>query len=136
MKALWREHGLTFGKSQVTALGATGVDFCTLVFAVEVLGLHYLLGVVLGALAGGTANYLWNRRWAFGSSGTVSSEAARYAFVSAGSLLWNVALVYVFTAWLGLVYFASKLIVAVLVGFGWNYPLHRYWVFVKEEEHA
>ena len=138
MKALSQNHRKTFGRSQVTALLATAVDFGLLLILVEIVGLYYVGAVALAAAAGAVANYVANRMWAFESIGAVPAEVGRYVAVSTASLGWNVLLVWAITEQLGIVYLYSKVIVAILVGVLWNYPMHKYWVFLanKEPDHG
>jgi putative flippase GtrA len=84
-----------------------------------------------GALAGALTNFTLNRLWAFdhGRHRPIAHQGLRYFLVSAGSLVLNTALVFFFTEFGHLRYLISKAIAAVAVGWGWNYPLHRYFVF-------
>ena len=125
-----QNHGRTFTRSQATAVLASAVDFGTMVVLVELLGLYYVPAVALGAAAGGVTNFTANRKWAFGSNGRVRTEAQRYLLVSAASMGWNVLLTWGLTELLGLQYMLSRISASVLVGFLWNYPLHKYWVFL------
>lgn len=134
MKQLWLEHRRTFGKSQVTALFATAIDYSCLLFLVEILGVYYVPAVAAAALLGAVANFLANRIWAFGSAGMLGKEAVRYGITSLGSLAWNVLLVWLVTSQLGLVYYFSKIAVGIFVGIVWNYPLHKYWVFLPNSK--
>jgi putative flippase GtrA len=125
----------TFGKSQLTALAATAVDFSVLYFFASILHLYYVFAVALGALTGGGTNFLLNRKWAFSSGGKLATESIRYILVSLASMGLNVLFVFLLTELLGWFYLISKIATAVAVGFLWNYPLHRYWVF-KGKEYA
>ena len=52
-------------KSQLTAAVATGVDFTVYVLTVELVSVWYVLGVGLGAAAGGVTAFILNRQWSF-----------------------------------------------------------------------
>lgn len=120
----------SFGRAQVSSIVATAVDFGTLFASVEIFGLWYVLGTALGAALGAITNFLLGRHWSFeASSGGASGQAFRYALVSSGSLLLNSAGVYAFTEYFGLKYGFSKIVVSLLVGFFFNFPLHRRYVF-------
>lgn len=120
----------------MTALAATVVDFSTLYCLVEFAHVYYVAATALAALAGAATNFTLNRTWAFNDHGgaRLRQQGLRYALVSAGSLALNTLLVFCFTEFGGLRYLISKAIAAVTVGWGWNYPLHRYYVFPRTEE--
>ena len=102
----------------------------------EFAHVYYVLATALGALCGAITNFTLNKVWAFEHRhGRLRAQGARYALVSGGSLALNTGLVFSLTEYGGLRYLVSKAIAAVLVGWCWNYPLHRYFVFppLKEE---
>jgi len=107
-----------------------------MVILVEFFSVYYVLAVAFAAALGGVVNFILNRQWAFRSNLHVGHEAFRYFLVSAGSLAWNTLLVWFFTEHLIAAYFLSKVMVVLMVGIIWNYPLHRYWVFVKSAAKA
>ena len=120
----------SFSRSQLASLIATAVDFGTLVFSVEVLGLWYVTATALGAFVGAVTNFLIGRHWSFmATHGHWRRQGFRYALVSFSSLFLNSTGVYLFTEWGGFHYPVSKLIVALLVGVFFNFPLHRSYVF-------
>lgn len=126
--AFWK----SFSRAQVASLVATGVDFGLLVLLVERAGLWYVAAATIGAFCGAVANFLLNRHWSF-EAATLrwESQALRYGLVSGGSLLLNVAGVYGLTEVAGSPYAVSKLVTAVVVGWLFNYPLHRAFVFAE-----
>lgn len=120
----------SLGRAQVAALAATAVDFGTLFFATERLGLWYVFSTGIGAILGAVTNFALNRHWSFEASDREwGPQATRYAAVSAGSLGLNMLGVYAFTDGAGLKYGVSKVLTAVLVGLLFNFPLHRRYVF-------
>lgn len=97
---------------------------------VELLGVWYVLATALGALTGAVVNFLLGRFWSFEAQDKPpQGQAFRYAVVSVGSLLLNAGGVYAITEWGGLKYGYSKLIVSLLIGFFFNFPLQRHYVF-------
>ncbi|MBK7397523.1 MAG: GtrA family protein [Myxococcales bacterium] len=122
------------GKHQVSALVATGVDFGVMIALVELLRLSPVLATVLGALSGAVTNFTLGRSWTFAAKeGAPAGQAMRYLVVSAASLGWNALGVHVGVK-LGVPYVAARVVVAILISFLWNFPLHRYFVF-KEARH-
>lgn len=124
-----RAHGRTFSRCQMTALLASAADYATLVILVEYALMDYRWAVAFGASVGACLNFVTNHTWAFESNASIASALGRYLAVSAGSLAWNVLLVWLVTERAGYPYYISKAIVSVIVGVFWNYPFHRYWVF-------
>ena len=117
-------------RSQLVALLATAVDFAVMVALVEGLQLHYLAATALGALSGGVTAFLGNRHYSFlASHGRFAPQSLRYALVWIGSITLNVVLVYAMTDGAALPYTWSKVLTAVVVGAGFNFPLHRWYVF-------
>lgn len=136
--AAYHSHAKTFSRANITAFAATVVDFGVLAALVELAHVHYVPATSCGAVAGAITNFLLNKYWAFEHKhGRLYAQGARYAIVSFGSLLLNTFFVFCLTEFAGLMYLKSKTIAAIAVGWGWNYPLHRYFVFppVKASKH-
>jgi putative flippase GtrA len=124
----------TFSKAQASAVFATLVDFGTLMIWVEVLSGFYPIGVALGATLGALSNFFLNRHWSFQTAAhPMKSQMMRYFIVFLGSVVLNTGGVWAVTEGFHLHYFASKIAVALAVGFLYNYPLQRYFVFKKEQ---
>ena len=117
-------------RSQVAALTATAVDFCSLIFLVEIGRVWYVTATATGACLGAFVNFILGRHWTFmAHDESVRGQALRYAAVAAMSLVLNSLGVYFLTAYLNIHYAISRLITAVLVGVLFNFPLHRRFVF-------
>jgi putative flippase GtrA len=127
----YRQHRKTFVRAGiVTSLAATVVDFTTLYCLVQFAHLYYVYATACGAAAGAVTNFTLNRYWAFQSTDDAfHKQGLRYLAVSTGSLLLNTLLVFFFTEFIHLMYLVSKVCAALCVGWFWNYPLHRYFVF-------
>ena len=121
-----------FLRSQGSAALATAVDFGVFLFLYKVIGIYYVWATAIGATCGAVCNFVINRYWAFKvSNGKMSKQAIRYIIVALGSLLLNTYGLYLFTEFSGLDPFYGKIVVSLLVGWCFNYVLHRYWVFKK-----
>lgn len=130
-----RTHGRSFSRANLTALAATSVDFGTLVALVELGGVFYVTATACGAIGGGITNFLLNKYWAFEHRhGSTAAQSVRYTLVSGASLVLNTSLVFCLTEFGGLMYLKSKVITALAVGWFWNYPLHRYFVFPPQRQ--
>ncbi len=132
----FRSLGL-LAKHQAGAAFATLLDFGIMIGTVEIDLLRPVPATAVGAAVGGLTNFVLGRRWIFhAATGGLAPQALRYAIVSVGSLVLNSVGVHVAIGPLGLRYVLARCIVAVLVGVGWNFPLHRYFVFGRSARGA
>ena len=114
---------------QLSSLVATGVDYCIMIACVSLFGLSPVVGTVIGAMCGAVTSFTLGRRWVFDAKkGDLRGQALRYAMVSAVSLCCNAG-----GEWLlvrvGLQYIAARVVTSAVVGIGWNFPMHRHFVF-------
>ena len=124
------------GKHQASSLIATAVDFGAMIAAVQLAHVSLVLGTVIGATCGATANFALGRNWTFrATGGGARGQAARYAMVSLASLGWNALGMELLGVMLGLQYVVARLIVALVVSLAWNFPMQRYFVF-RTKGHA
>lgn len=119
---------------QLSSLVATGVDYCVMILCVSVLGLSPVVGTIIGALCGAVTSFTLGRRWVFDArNGNLRGQALRYAAVSTLSLCGNAG-----GEWLlvrvGLHYVLARVIASAVVGIGWNFPMHRHFVFRADED--
>jgi putative flippase GtrA len=84
-------------------------------------------------VSGALTDFSLKRHWAFDreKKAPVTHEGLRYLVVSAGSLVLNLACSYLFVDGLHAYPVAGVIAASVVVGFIWNYPLHRLYVFRK-----
>jgi putative flippase GtrA len=135
MRALtFREDSLprpirSIGFHQLAAFAATLVDFAVMTALVELLAFTPPSATALGAFSGGATNFVLGRRYVFGDAGDgLARQASRYALVSFGSLLLNVAGEALLVS-PGLHYLAARIVVSFVVSLGFNYPAQRFFVF-------
>jgi putative flippase GtrA len=89
-----------------------------------------VIAVACGAVAGAVSNFYLNRHWSFKATHVdAHQQALKYALVSTGSLCLNTGGVYMVTEHLHVHYAISVVIVSLLVGFLFNFPLQRGFVF-------
>ncbi|MDB4968884.1 MAG: CDP-diacylglycerol--glycerol-3-phosphate 3-phosphatidyltransferase [Myxococcales bacterium] len=114
---------------QLSSLVATGVDYCIMIVCVSVFGLSPVLGTVVGALCGAVTSFTLGRRWVFDARrGNLRSQALRYALVSTVSLIGNAGGEWLLVRW-HLQYVLARVLASTVVGIGWNFPMHRHFVF-------
>ena len=118
-----------FSKAQVAAFVGGIVDYGIMVFLTEIFGVHYLYSIIAGGIIGAFANYAINRKWSFKSTGAVNKEILKFGLVALGSIALKSGGTYMLTEYLALDYKVSRLIIDAFVSLGFNYVLHRLWVF-------
>jgi putative flippase GtrA len=121
----------TLARHQLSSAVATAVDFGTMALLVEKAGVLPGMATLVAASVGAVVNFTLNRRHTFegARSGGMTGQALRYWLVSSASALFNAAGVHVGVRLLGGPYLLVRAAVAVSVGLGWNYPMHRLFVF-------
>jgi putative flippase GtrA len=119
-----------FVRANLSSTAATAVDWA-LVTTLVLLRVHYLVAAAAGAVGGAAADFSLKRHWAFDRAvkGAVHHEGVRYLLVSACSLGWNLLFSWALVDGLGLPPVPGVIAASVVVGFAWNYPLHRLFVF-------
>jgi len=115
-------------RNAAAALMATGIDFALFSTLVK-LGVLPPVATLLGAVSGGIVNFTMNRSWTFDASGSKRTMARRYVLVSGASAALNASLVAALL-WIPEQHVTiSWLVARGLIFLGWNYPLHRDYVF-------
>lgn len=137
-----KKHSLfVFLRAQASAQFATLADFILTFVCFRWLGLYYLLATSIGAITGGLTNCIVNYKWAFATQDCKFKWVLfKYILVWIGSFVLNVGGVYLLVEFLKTYTFLweqassfyliiSKIIISTIVSVGWNYLLHRYFVF-------
>lgn len=119
-----------FGRSVLTSLLTTALDFGTLIGLTELFGVEYVLSTWIGTVVGSLANFTINKQWAFSARGAPAIPAlGRFVLVQLGASALHTAGVWLLTRFGRLPYPVSKLVVATAVYLVWNFPLNRWFVF-------
>lgn len=125
----------TFFKAQLSSLFATVLDFTVTIFLVEALKINYVESTILGAFAGAIGNFYVNKYWAFDTGKTqLKKQSYRYSVVWVGSVILNASGIYLLSHFFKTAYVIAKIIVAIVVGVGFNYTLQKRYVFNSHEE--
>lgn len=123
-----------FFKAQTASIFATLADFLMTFFLVEVCHQHYVFAAAFGAITGAAVNFNINRYWTFNvTTQSVKKQSYKYTLVWTGSLILNLAGTYLLTQFLSINYLISKTIIAICVGFSFNYTLQKNYVFATEK---
>jgi putative flippase GtrA len=114
----------------VASFVATAFDYGVLFGLTEICHVYYVIAVACGAFSGAVSNFFLNRHWSFKATHVdVQKQGLKYALVSGGSLCLNTGGVYLVTEYLHVHYAISVVVVSLLVGFLFNFPLQRGFVF-------
>lgn len=121
---------LTFIKAQASSLIATFLDFSTTIVLVNFFFQDPFISSVVGTTCGGIANFMINRYWVFeAAENKMGAQAFRYFLVWIGNLGLNAAGMYLILYLTEWNYVVSKALVALVVGFGYNYVFQKKLVF-------
>ena len=130
-----------FLRAQLSAQFATLADFILTYVCFQWLGIYYVMATSIGAITGGVVNCVINYKWAFATKDCqFKCVFFKYVLVWIGSFVLNVGGVFLLVELLqhhtylwerasGFYLIIAKIIVSVIVSVGWNYVLHRYFVF-------
>lgn len=126
-----------FVRANLSSTLASGAEY-VLVTALVVVHVHYLYAATAGAVTGAIVDFWLKRHWAFdrAAKGAVHHEGLRYLAVSATSLGLNLALAYALVDGLRVPAVPGVIGASIVVGFAWNYPLHRLYVFRTARRHG
>jgi len=95
------------------------------------VGVYYVIAAAAGAIVGAITDFSVKKWWVFDAAkrGRVEHQAARYALVSAIGAGLNSAFSYALVDGLHIQKNLGVILASCVVGFGWNYPMHRLYVF-------
>ncbi|MFA4860795.1 glycosyltransferase [Methanoregula sp.] len=120
-------------------VGLTGivVNMGLLYYLKEYVGLYYLVASFIAIEISILNNFLWNDLWTFRTQEKqkLSSRWHRllaFNLVSAGGVVINLGLLYLFTSVFGVYYLISNLI-GILVAFLWNFIINRNITWIKKK---
>jgi len=120
----------SFLRYNASAYTATFFDYGVFLFCLEILNIYYPIATFIGATTGATVAFLLGRNWTFrNKEEVITKQSMKFLAVVAGSILLNTLGVYLVTEYIGINEKISKIIVAVFVGVGYNFPMQRYFVF-------
>lgn len=123
----------TFGRSVITSIFSTAVDYGVLNALYYWLHVDYRIATFIASTIGFLTNFTLNRWWAFEArEGKLHWQFVRSLPIQVGSTTWQVLGMWLFVDGFGVAVWISKLIVAMLVYLGWNYPMNRHFVFGKK----
>jgi len=117
-------------RAQVSTGIATGLEWL-LMTGLLLAHVHYLNAVVAGAILGAAIDFSLKRWWVFSAGpGIFGTQAVRYTLVSTASVGLNAAAAYGLVGVAGAPPLPGVILASIFVGVGWNYPMHRFFVYV------
>ena len=120
----------TLLRSQASAFIASIVDFLLTICLVEGPGMAAGTANMAGNVTGGVVNFFLNRQWTFrATDGRISKQALKYLLVWIGYIGLSYVAIVVGTEWFNMHYLLVKVGSAVLLAIGYNYMLHKHFVY-------
>jgi putative flippase GtrA len=116
-------------RHHLAAILSTIADYTLMIVCVELFGLDPTPATAVGAFAGAATNFTLGRFFTYRDRSDVATQTSRYILVSAMSLGLNALGEHLFHDVLGLQYLVARVITSLIVSNGWNYPMHRFFVF-------
>lgn len=126
----------TFLKAQVSSFAGSVVDYTTMVLLTELAGVFYSYSIIISGIVGAFVNFYVSRNWAFGANKTELEykQVMRFACMVLGSVLLKSYGTHFFTTLSGIDYKITRLMVDLVVAFGFNFPLQKYWIFAAPQQ--
>jgi putative flippase GtrA len=134
----------TFLRAQLSSQLASITDFVITIILANLFDLYYVYATFIGSVCGGITNCVVNYRWTFKTMNVKKRYVAiRYLMVWIASIFLNTFGIFLMTELLKKIpllmkvpdffydniFIISKIVVSLLVGFVWNYNMHRLFVF-------
>ncbi len=119
-----------FLRYNVVAIIATATDFSVFILLSNFLHIWYVTATFTSAVCGGIISFILNRNWTFMSKeGKLSKQALKYILVWNGSIVLNTAGLYFIVETTQINEIIAKILVAVVVGIGFNFLMYKYFIF-------
>jgi len=120
---------LTFFKANIASLVASAFDYGATIIAVQFFSVNVVIAGIIGTVCGAMIHFIIGRHWVFVAYQSKSSgQAKKYLLIWLGNLVLNATGMYVFTK-MGVNYIVTKVGTSILVGWAYNYPLQKGYVF-------
>jgi putative flippase GtrA len=117
-------------KQVFSSLSSTVVDFIISIFLNRILGVYYVYANIIGGVCGATTNFFLGRKWVYKKKeDKMQYQMFRFFLLHLTTVSINSTLVYFVKENTGLPFEVSKMIVATLFGFFFNFLMGRYFVF-------
>lgn len=133
------EKLFVFAKAQLSAFTGGIVDYMTMIFFTEVFGVHYIISIAIGGIAGAIVNFSINRKWTFSAKNIAYKSSSliqisKFLIVLLNSIVMKSAGTFLFTSFFKIDYKISRIITDLIVSLIFNFTLQKHWVFRKENK--
>ncbi|HEY5464366.1 MAG TPA: GtrA family protein [Hanamia sp.] len=116
-------------KANVASLVASAFDYGVTIIAVQFFSVNVVIAGIIGTVCGAIIHFIIGKHWVFVAHQLKSSgQAKKYFLIWLGNLALNATGMYVFTK-MGVNYIVTKVGTSILVGWAYNYPLQKGYVF-------
>lgn len=123
----------TFFKANVASLVASAFDYGVTIMAVQIFSVNVVIAGIIGTVCGAIIHFIMGRHWVFVAYQSKSSgQLKKYLLIWLGNLVLNATGMYVFTE-MGVNYIITKVGTSILVGWTYNYPLQKGYVFKTDK---
>lgn len=120
----------SFARAQVVSIVATSVDFAASLLFHHLLGIYYVTATTMGSVLGAFTSFNLGRKWAFVSKiGKIKKQLPKFIIINVFSVFANTTGVFFFKETFYLPFVISRILVAIIVGVGFNFVMNRYFVF-------
>lgn len=122
-----------FLRAQVAAFLGGMTDYGLMILFTEIFNIHFTISILISGTLGGLVNFCINRYWAFkcqdGYAISGYKQAFRFFCVVIGSISLKSVGTYLLHLFFKIDYRIGRLLIDLIVSYGFNYPLMRFWVF-------
>ena len=123
-----------FIKANIASLISSLCDFLITIVIKEFFGYDPFWASITGTISGGIINFMIGRYWVFQVHHLdFFHQSKKYFIIWSGNLLLNALAMYVLLNYTDLNYIVAKIITAVIIAVGYNYPLQKKYVFKNNE---
>ncbi len=124
------KHLKRFFRYNVVALFATTIDFSLFIIFTQIFQFWYVAATFISAIIGGIVAFFLERNWTFVSKdGKLSHQAIKYLIVWGISVMLNTIGLFLIVKYINIDQVISKVIISVIVGIGFNFLMHNFFVF-------
>jgi putative flippase GtrA len=124
------DASLIFLRAQLSAFTGGVCDYACMILLTTYGHIFYVFSIIISGIIGAVINFSINRYWTFKRTDVASrSQLQKFIVVVIGSILLKSSGTWLLTTMLNLDYRISRLCIDLLVSFGFNFTMQRYWVF-------
>ncbi len=134
-KAIRRPFGNRIVRYIISGGAATAINFGTLLFLTEVMGIWYLLSSIAGVSVGFVTSFVLQKFWTFQNRSLerVYVQFPLHIALSLANIAVNTALLYALVEYLHLWYLLAQFLIAGGLAV-MNYAVYRLYIFTHHEQ--